>query len=158
MVRGPPRCNVEARGWGPGSWDSSDRGETRTTLPFTDPGALPSTIQFVGNGRLVHAPHSRGMHDSRICIRCLGTYRGNAKSSPLEEHLAETHAPRISTSRLRVAGGLPIDRPTVPTRAPPAGSFSTVILSRNLGNFCAGGGREMFWRRFCCDYSLEKIG
>lgn len=55
--------------------------ETRTALPFTDPGALPSTIQFVGNGRPVHAPHSRGMHDSRICVGSAGergTYRGNA--------------------------------------------------------------------------------
>lgn len=114
--------------------------ETRTALPFTDPGALPSTIQFVGNGRLVHAPHSRGMHDSRICVASAGergTYRGNA--NPL---LSRTPCGNARAAHFNLApsgrgrtSDRATDHSTVPSRVPAGGSACLLLDSYLLGTW-----------------------
>lgn len=103
-------CNVEARGWDPFVGLAT---ETRMALPFTDHSVLPSTIQFAGNRRLLHAPHSAGMLILEYALACRAKHVGWKRESSTvagREHRAETHTPRISTSRLRVADRLPIKR------------------------------------------------
>lgn len=153
VTRGaPPRCNVEARGWGPGSWDSRQR----HGRPFHSRTPARFPVQF-------NSLETDGRCTPRTVAECMileyALARPASEARTVEtrilssrEHLAETHAPRISTSRLRVAGGLPIEQPLNRPRlcSQPCASWRIGLLLEfisslrgNLDNFRVGGeGKE----------------